>query len=126
MAVYATVAAVQAGFRELDSDDLARCEALLEEAGAIIDSIAPDAGEEAKQVVSCRMVRRAIGDGGGDPAFPLGATQGSVSALGYSQSWAMSSGSAGELYLSRLEKQLLGVGNKIGAYSPVEGLVSAE
>lgn len=123
MAVYATAAAVQAGFRELDSDDLARCEALLEEAGAIIDRIAPDAGEDAKQVVSCRMVRRAIG---GDPAFPLGATQGSVSALGYSQSWAMSSGSAGELYLSRLEKQLLGVGNKIGAYSPVEGLVSAE
>lgn len=124
MAVYATAAAVQAGFRELDSDDLARCEALLEEAGAIIDGIAPDAGDDAKQVVSCRMVRRAIG--GGDPAFPLGATQGSVSALGYSQSWAMSSGSAGELYLSRLEKQLLGVGNKIGAYSPVEGLVSAE
>lgn len=120
------MAAVQAGFRELDSDDLARCEALLAEAGAIIDGIAPDARDEAKQVVSCRMVRRAIGDTGGDQAFPLGATQGSVSALGYSQSWAMSSGSAGELYLSKLEKQLLGVGNKIGAYSPVEGLVSAE
>lgn len=36
-----------------------------------------------------------------------------------------SSGSAGELYLSKLEKKLLGAGNRIGAASPVEGLCDA-
>ena len=54
--------------------------------------------------------------------YPLGSTQGSVSAMGYSQSWTMGSGSAGELYLSKLEKKLLGVGDRIGARSPLEGL----
>ena len=68
--------------------------------------------------------RRILGDGGGNdaPLYPLGSTQGSVSAMGYSQSWTMGSGSAGELYLSKLEKKLLGVGDRIGARSPLEGL----
>ena len=40
----------------------------------------------------------------------------------YSQSWTMGTGgSVGELYLSKSEKQLLGGGNSIGAYSPLEG-----
>ena len=34
----------------------------------------------------------------------------------------MSGGSSGELYLSKLEKKLLGVGDKIGAHSPLEDL----
>ena len=42
--------------------------------------------------------------------------------MGYSQSWTMGSGSAGELYLSKLEKKLLGIGDRIGARSPLEGL----
>ena len=52
----------------------------------------------------------------------MGATQGTATALGYSQSWTMGSGSSGELYLSKLEKKLLGVGSKIGARSPLEDL----
>ena len=73
--------------------------------------------------VSCRMVRRQLGSQGDSSAqFPLGSTQGTLSAMGYSQSWTMGSGSAGELYLSKLEKKLLGVGNRIGARSPLEGL----
>ena len=54
--------------------------------------------------------------------FPMGATQGTATALGYSQSWTMSGGSTGELYLSKLEKKLLGVGSKLGAHSPLEDL----
>lgn len=56
-------------------------------------------------------------------SYPTGASQGSASALGYTQSWTMSGGSVGELYLSKPEKRLLGVGNRIGARSPVEDLV---
>lgn len=116
---YATVADVEAGYRTLTEEEQTKCEALLEEAAIMIDSQAEDAKEEIKKVVSCRMVRRAIGDG---DTFPVGATQGSVSALGYTQSWTNSNGSSGELYFSRQEKRLLGIGNRIGAYSPVEGI----
>jgi hypothetical protein len=66
------------------------------------------------------MVRRAIGDGEGAQTLPIGATQGSIAAGGYSQSWTISGGSTGELYIGRVEKRLLGVGNSIGSYSPLE------
>ena len=46
--------------------------------------------------------------------------------MGYSQSWTMGTGSSGELYLSKLERRLLGVGDRIGAHSPLEGMTYAE
>ena len=122
--LYAEVKDVEAGFRALSRDEQTQCAALLSEAAVIIDSYNPDAGEDAKRVVSCRMVRRQLGesDSEGGVSFPMGSTQGTATALGYSQSWTMSGGSAGELYLSKLEKKLLGVGSRIGARSPLEDL----
>lgn len=114
---YATVEEVEAGFRELTADEKQKCSALLDEADVLIDAVAWSADERAKIVVECRMVRRAIGDNSGSDT-PLGATQGSISALGYSQSWTMGSGSAGELYLSKTDKSLLGLSNKIGMSNP--------
>ncbi len=125
---YAVVEEVQAGFRTLTDEERARCAALLEEAALVIDAYDKNADPAVKRLVSCRMVRRLLGDGtGGEtPLYPMGATQGSATALGYTQSWTMgSSGSAGELYLSKLEKKLLGAGNRIGAAEPLEGLCDA-
>lgn len=122
MTAYATVADVESGFRDLDTAEETRCSALIDEAGIIIDSYNDEASDEVKKVVTCRMVRRAIGDGDSSFQVPIGATQGSMSALGYQQSWTMSSGSTGELYLSKLEKHLLGLGDKIGSHSPLEDL----
>ena len=34
----------------------------------------------------------------------------------------LSGGSSGELYLSKLEKRLLGLGSRVGAHSPLEDL----
>lgn len=121
---YATLADVEARFtRELSTAEQNVCAALLDDAAVIIDNVAPEASSDAKLVVSCRMVIRAIGAGDGD--IPMGATQGSIAALGYSQSWTLPSNAAtGELYLSKLERQLLGAGNAIGSRSPVEDLVS--
>lgn len=119
---YAEPADVEAGFRSLSPEEQTRCSALLEEAGSIIDAYNPEAGAEAKRLVSCRMVRRQLGDNDGGVSFPMGATQGTATALGYSQSWTMSGGSSGELYLSKLEKKLLGVGSKLGAHSPLEDM----
>lgn len=121
---YATPADVQARMeRTLSQAELGICSTLLDDAAIIIDAYNADADEAVKKIVSCRMVSRAIGDGS-DAGVPLGATQGSMSALGYSQSWTIgNSGSVGELYLAKLEKKLLGVGNAIGSYSPTEELV---
>ena len=122
---YATVEDVQARMnRTLSENEQAVCTTLLDDAAVIIDAQGSNATDDIKMVVSCRMVIRALGDGesGG---VPVGATQGSMSGLGYSQSWTMSNGSTGELYLSKLEKKLLGIGDKIGSRSPLEGMSEA-
>ena len=103
---YATLADVEAGFRTLEEDEQRRCLALLEEAATIIDTCSENAAPDRKQLV----------------LYPMGATQGSASAMGYTQSWTMSGGSSGELYLSKLEKRLLGLGSRVGAHSPLEDL----
>lgn len=105
---------------EIDADKKAVCNALLDDAAVLIDAYNKDATADAKKVVSCNMVTRAIGNAGVD--VPIGATQGSMSALGYSQSWTMSGGSTGELYVSKTDKKILGVNNRIGTHSPLEDL----
>lgn len=126
MAAYATVADVQARMsHDMTEQEQAICATLLDDARVMIDSFAPDANVDAKKVVSCRMVIRSMGDLDGGSQVPVGATQGSMSALGYSQSWTFgATGGTGELYLGKLEKQLLGLGNKIGSYSPVQELAA--
>lgn len=124
---YATVEDVQARMtRDMTVDEQAVCSTLLDDAAVMIDAYNVNASDDAKKVVSCRMVIRALGDGESS-GVPMGATQGSQSGLGYSQSWTISSGgSVGELYLGKTEKTLLGVGNKIGSYSPTQELVPQE
>ena len=119
---YATVDDVQArASRELSPEEEDTCTTLLDDAAIMIDAAGSYADNDIKCSVSARMVVRAIGDGG-DAGIPVGSTQGSMSALGYSQSWTIGGGgSAGELYLSKAEKKMLGLGSgKIGSHSPVE------
>ena len=115
--IYASVKLVEAGFRTLTTDEKSVCEALLEEAGQIIDAYNANASADAKAIVSCRIIRRAFGTG--SASVPIGATQGSMTAGPYTQSWTMSNGGTGELYLGRTEKKLLGVSNAIGASNPL-------
>lgn len=120
---YATVSDVQARMtRQMSESEQSVCSNMLDDAAIIIDAYNQTADVNAKNLVSVRMVTRAIGDGA-DAGIPMGATQGSMSALGYSQSWTIGAGSAGELYLGKLEKKLLGCGDAIGSYSPTEELV---
>ena len=119
---YATVQDVQARMsRTMSESEQAICSTMLDDAAVLIDTFNENAAAENKLIVSCRVVIRQMGDGESD-GIPIGATQGSMSGLGYSQSWTVSGGSSGEIYLSKLDKQLLGYGNKIGSYSPVEGI----
>lgn len=106
--------------RDLTAKDETVCASLLEDAGVLIDAYKKEAPADAKRLVSCRMVARAIGSS--DMDIPIGASQASQSGLGYSSSWTISGGGAGELYLSKTDKQLLGGGESIGfAKSPLEG-----
>ena len=118
---YATVSDVEDRMsRTLTTDEEALCGTLLDDAAVIIDAYNSNAGTDAKKIVSCRMVIRVLGDGA-DAGIPMGATQGSMSALGYSQSWTIGAGGAsGELYIGKLERKLLGCGESIGSYSPTE------
>ena len=123
MASYATVEDVQSRMSTDISSKADLCETLIADAGVLIDAYNVNASEDAKLTVTCRMVIRVLGvDDASD--VPMGASQGSMSALGYSESWTMGTGgSVGELYISKAEKKMLGVGNAIGSYSPTQELV---
>ena len=102
---YATVADIRARTTDtIPASEEGVIMAQLDDAAVIIDAFNNDADAEAKRVVSCRMVLRLLNSAGD---IPMGATQGSMS---------------GELYLSKLDKQTLGGGNRIGSYSPVQEL----
>lgn len=110
---YATVQDVQDRMSEaMTTKQQNICTKLLDDAAIVIDSFNVNATADAKKLVSIRMVQRSMSI---DSDIPMGATQGSMSAMGYSQSWTMGSNtSVGELYLNKIEKKLLGYGNKIG------------
>lgn len=126
MAAYATVTDVTDRMvRELSEKEQTVVGNLLDDAAVLIDAYNVNASPDAKKIVSCRMVIRAIGDGSSE--IPAGATQGTISALGYSQTWTMgTNASVGQLYLDRTDKTMLGGGSKIGSYSPVEELARTE
>ena len=123
MAAYATVQDIETRLgRTFDTTESNVCTSLLDEAALIIDAYNQSAETDKKKDVSIRMVSRAMGTSGDD--IPMGSTQGSMSALGYSPSWTMGSGGGvGELYLGKLEKKLLGLGGAVGSYSPTQELV---
>ena len=122
---YATYQDVQDRMtRTMSASEQAICTNLLDDAATTIDWFNVNAPTDIKKLVSIRMVMRAMGDG--ETGVPLGATQGSMSGLGYSQSCTLSGGSNGELYLSKLEKQMLGKGNTIGSHSPLEDVGTQE
>ena len=118
---YATVEDVETRLmKTLSESEQAVCEALLDDVALLIDNMNENAAADVKKAVSCRAVARIMSSGAND-SIPIGASQGSMQALGYAQSWSMgSSGAIGELYLTKAEKQMLGIGSKIGSHSPVE------
>ena len=123
MAAYATLDDIKGRItRTLNQKEETVCTNLLDDVAVLIDAFNANASSDKKKIVSCNAVIRAIGTGDSD--IPVGATQGSMAALGYSQSWTIGSGGAtAELYLSRTDKRILGSGNSIGSHSPIEELV---
>lgn len=122
MTTYATYTDVQKRLgRTFDTSEIDICDILLERAALEIDSYNDQASADAKKSVSVEAVARAMNE---SSDVPMGASQGSMSAMGYSQSWTMpNGGSVGSVYLSKSDKRLLGVGNSIGASNPLSALM---
>lgn len=120
---YATVADVQARMtRTMSASEQTTCATFLDDAAVIIDKYNDLASADIKKLVSCKMVIRVLGNGE-DSTVPIGASQGSMTGLSYTQSWTIGSGGVtGELYLRASEKKLLGCGNAIGSHSPLEDM----
>lgn len=121
MTTYATYQDVQKRLgKTFDTSEQEICDILLERAALEIDSYNANATSDAKKSVSVEAVARAMNE---TSDVPMGASQGSMSAMGYSQSWTMpSGGSVGSVYLSKSDKRLLGVGDAIGASNPLLAL----
>ena len=118
---YATYQDVQARMSTtMTTEEQTICTNLLDDVAVMIDSTPTKADTPIKKIVSIRMVQRSMESL--SQSVPMGATQGSMSGLGYSESWTISNGSVGELYFGKEEKRLLGLSNQIGASSPLEAL----
>ena len=124
MTTYATYEDVQKRLgRTFDTTEIDICNMLLQRAALEIDAYNDQASADAKKSVSIEAVARAMNE---TNDVPMGASQGSMSAMGYSQSWTMpNGGSVGSVYLSKSDKKLLGIGNSIGASNPLSFITRA-
>lgn len=118
---YATTSDIEARWRPLTEAEASRASTLLDDAAVIIDDLAGideatvDEATAAKaKIVSCDMVIRAMSMS--QDAY--GVSQASMTAGPYTQSWTYSSPS-GDLYLTKLEKRMLGITSSyIGSIAP--------
>lgn len=109
---YATVSDLMQRWRLLSDAEQARAEVMLDDAATILDATVDIDEDDAKQAallktVSCSMVKRAMvsmADG------MLGVSQGTISADIYSQTFQFSN-PGGDMYLTQMERRLLGVTN---------------
>lgn len=120
---YADVSDLEARWRELNEAEEARAEVLLADASAVLDSLVDVDETDTEQleickIVVCAMVQRAMVAGEADA---YGVTQQSMTAGPYTQSWTYSNPNA-NLYLTKAEKKMLGVGGGyIGSIRPMIG-----
>lgn len=108
---YADVSDLESRWRELSTDEQARAAVLLDDASAMLAQLV-DVDETDEQqaallkTVCCSMVTRTMSATESDS---FGASNMSMTAGVYSQSWSYANPS-GDMYLTRLEKKMLGIG----------------
>lgn len=112
---YATVDDLEAGWRELTAKEKARAEVLLERASALIDSLTDTTNIDkvVLTTVCCSVVQRVMQV---DDYDGIGLSRENITAGSYIQSYTYANPS-GDMYLTKTEKQLLGLGkNAARAY----------
>lgn len=117
---FADVSDVEARWRELSTEEQARAEVLIDDASVMLAALVDIDESDAAQAdilkrVCCSMVIRCMSATESDT---FGVAQTSMTAGPYSQSFSFSNPS-GDMYLTRAEKRLLGIGgNKYRAIMP--------
>ena len=117
---YATVSDIEARWRALSADEQAQATVLLDDAAAMLSRLVEvdetDEGQaELLKVVSCSMVIRSMSQTASEL---FGVSQSSITAGVYSQSTSYANPS-GDMYLTRMEKRLLGItSGYIGSIRP--------
>lgn len=119
---YATLEDVEARRGALDPDDREKAAALLDDAAVILDALVVIDGTEEQEallnLVSCNMVIRALST----TPDAYGVSSLSTTAGVYSESLQYSNPS-GDMYLTKLEKRLLGITTSyIGYIRPIIGV----
>ena len=118
---FADVSDLESRWRELSTDEEARANVLLDDASAMLSALvevdSSDAGQaELLKMVCCDMVIRAMSATAADT---FGVSQTSMTAGPYTQSFSYSNPS-GDMYLTKLEKRLLGISTSyIGTIRPM-------
>lgn len=120
---FAEVSDIESRWRELSTDEQSRASVLIDDASAMLTALVDvdtDDDEQAQLLkqVCCSMVIRAMS---ATEADAFGASQMSMTAGPYTQSWNYANPS-GDMYLTRLEKRLLGItSGYIGSIRPKIG-----
>lgn len=120
---YAEVSDIESRWRELSTTEQSRASVLIDDASAMLTALVAidtDDDEQAQLLkqVCCSMVIRAMS---ATEADAFGASQMSMTAGPYTQSWNYANPS-GDMYLTRLEKRLLGItSGYIGSIRPKIG-----
>lgn len=119
---FADVSDLESRWRELSTDEEARANVLLGDASVMLSALVNVDSSDYEQseilkMVCCNMVIRSMSATAADS---FGVSQTSITAGPYTQSFSYSNPS-GDLYLTRLEKRLLGIGGKIGIARPSYG-----
>jgi len=118
---FADVSDLESRWRGLSTDEEARANVLLDDASAMLSALvevdSSDAGQaELLKMVCCDMVIRAMSATAADT---FGVSQTSMTAGPYTQSFSYSNPS-GDMYLTKLEKRLLGITTSyIGTIRPM-------
>lgn len=120
---YATVSDIESRWRALSQDEQSRASVLIDDASAMLTALVDVDSDDSEQAqllkqVCCSMVIRAMS---ATEADTFGASQMSMTAGPYTQSWNYANPS-GDMYLTRLEKRLLGItSGYIGSIRPKIG-----
>ena len=117
---FALVSDIEARWRDLSTSEESRASVLIDDASAMLNSmVTVDPSDEQQaallKTVCCSMVIRSMT---ATAAENYGVSQASMTAGAYTQSWTYSNPS-GDMYLTKLEKKLLGIeSGYIGSIQP--------
>ena len=122
---FAVVSDIEARWRTLSADEASRASTLIDDATAMLSALVKVDAADAQQAellntVCCNMVIRAMAQSGMDT---FGVSQAALTAGPYTQSFSYSNPS-GDMYLTKLEKKLLGV--SIGYIGSIRPMMAGE